>query len=227
MPVICPICEERTLSCKVDGLDIQPGSVKRNGIELRVTPLQQRIIEILSFKYPNFVPNDSIIMYVWGEDEPEEVNKNIQVHVCRLRKILPKLMLDIDNRYYSGYRLVEGDGRIRVRREGGTSLMWTDDEWEKLKEMQDSGRSLRQMSEELDRTEVSCRAKLFRELGNDAKIRLDHNPPRKWKETEVRKLFHMRESDGMTFEEISKVLDRSSILVRQYYYNNKPGGPRG
>lgn len=81
---------------------------KNASISLGICPFA--IMEILTLRFPAVVPRDSIISQIWPSKEPEHPEKNIQVHICTLRKAIAPLGLDIVNIYDVGYRLIPRAG---------------------------------------------------------------------------------------------------------------------
>lgn len=75
------------------------------------------ITEILTRRYPGIVSRDALIGHVWPQDEPDHPEKNIQVHITALRKMLAPMGLGITNVYDVGYRMVTLSGADR----GGVS----------------------------------------------------------------------------------------------------------
>jgi hypothetical protein len=164
-------------------------------------------------------------MYMWpNDDEPERAEDNLQVHVCRLRKVLGTLGLKINSIKGCGYSLTEADEvayTIDTRRGSNYWKAWTEEEYELARSMAVEGRSLREISEALpNRTETAIRIKLMARYGLRG-VQSSHDD-RPWTDDETKKVRRLWKQ-GLTVTEIAKRLDRSELRVRARLYFKRIG----
>jgi len=84
-------------------LDIQTLEVRRDGQPIRLTPLEFRILHILTANQGRVVPYDRLIDYAWGHDGGSPTH--LKIRVCSLRK---KLGMPISGE--TGIKAVVGTG---------------------------------------------------------------------------------------------------------------------
>ena len=106
----CPCCGAE-LQNQRPRVDLNANVFLHKGAQIHLSPTQAELMETLIRRAPGIVSHDTLIRHLWGQDEPADPRKNIQVHVCRLRVLLAPLGVSIVNVLDTGYRLyVEGEG---------------------------------------------------------------------------------------------------------------------
>ena len=106
----CPCCGA-ALQNRRPRVDLNANVFLFKGVQIHLSPTQAELMETLIRRAPGIVSHDTLIRHLWGQDEPADPRKNIQVHVCRLRVLLAPLGVSIVNVLDTGYRLyVEGEG---------------------------------------------------------------------------------------------------------------------
>jgi DNA-binding response OmpR family regulator len=84
-------------------LDVQTLEVRKDGQPVRLTPLEFRILHILTVNKGRVVPYDRLIEYAWGHDGGSPTH--LKIRVCSLRK---KLGLPVAGE--AGIKAVVGTG---------------------------------------------------------------------------------------------------------------------
>ena len=85
------------------------------GIEFdcrKLTCTHCRMLLLLAVGHRGIVSNHAFVDMLWGDAEdggPANTNRNIQVHMVRLRQIVEPLGLKIENSVKLGYRLIEAE----------------------------------------------------------------------------------------------------------------------
>jgi DNA-binding response OmpR family regulator len=125
----CPCCGK---PMKVDfpPIDLNTNTLSLpDGSRVRLCAIPAEIYHVLVRAYPHAAMTSSIISKVWGVTEGTEwPEKNLAVHISRLRKILDGVGLSIDSIRDQGYRLAKpgevlSDARIRQRRRANDATM--------------------------------------------------------------------------------------------------------
>lgn len=84
-------------------LDVQTLEVRKDGHQVRLTPLEFRILHILTANSGRVVPYDRLIEYAWGHDGGSPAH--LKIRVCSIRK---KLGLPVSGE--AGIKAVVGTG---------------------------------------------------------------------------------------------------------------------
>lgn len=66
--------------------------VRRNGQEIRLSPIATKILEVLMRASPNSVSREKIIHSVWGDEQPD--SNTLKVHIFNLRKQIDTVGLE-------------------------------------------------------------------------------------------------------------------------------------
>lgn len=110
---------ERALRDRIDELEEENRQLKEmlrpNLVfpkALGLSPTLEAIAAMLLARAPNLVPHESLLVQIWGEGGEK---RTLEVHVCKLRKILLKHGISIERIWGRGYRLnAENAERLRA-----------------------------------------------------------------------------------------------------------------
>ncbi|HEX5508770.1 MAG TPA: helix-turn-helix domain-containing protein [Pseudolabrys sp.] len=80
--------------------------IRPSGLAVTLSPRETALSFLLVRASPRILSRDFIIQGVWGEDEPENVDKCLEVMICKLRKKLTRLGILIETFRGQGYRLI-------------------------------------------------------------------------------------------------------------------------
>lgn len=102
---VCPCCGAalQNQRLRID-LNTNTFLYKTHSIPLRAR--EAELLSVLIDRSPGVVAHDTIVRCVWGQNEPGDPEKNIQVTICRLRKKLKGTGASILNVFEVGYRFV-------------------------------------------------------------------------------------------------------------------------
>jgi DNA-binding winged helix-turn-helix (wHTH) protein len=201
--------------------------ISRGEASIQLGPTPTRLLYMLACYFERFVSSEQLMLFVWHDDnEPEDAYSNINVHVCRIRKLVKKLGLKLASASGYGYRLVEGNKdvyTITYHSEGaGPGRKWTLEEKKTVIDMARAGHDMRAISKALGRSDTAIRRKLLYEF-NITGVPSDHNP-RPWTEEDDKR---MRSLANRPVAEIARTLDRGEVAVRsRLYYRRLRGGDK-
>lgn len=65
-------------------MDFKAKKAMRDGIELKLTPISFKLLEILVRESPNVVSREKLMQSVWGNEQPD--SNSLKVHLFNLRK---------------------------------------------------------------------------------------------------------------------------------------------
>lgn len=103
----CPTCGAglKNQQMRVD-LDTNTFLIRGYCVYLRAK--EAELLSILVARSPGVVTHDTLASRLWGVSEPADAAKNIQVHVCRLRRALAPFGAAIISIFNTGYRFDAG-----------------------------------------------------------------------------------------------------------------------
>lgn len=114
MTALCPCCGQAVRANDVL-LDYASNRLTHNGITIYGTANQIDLLGLLLMRSPRVATHDDIIKAIWGDSDPLNADKCVQVMVCELRKKLtPETGLRIETVYRRGYRLMKIDVDTRA-----------------------------------------------------------------------------------------------------------------
>lgn len=74
-----------------------------------LTATETKVAALLLRRRGKMVTHESIISYVWGDEEPDSVENVMCIHVSRIRRKVRPHGLDIEMIWGRGYKLVQVD----------------------------------------------------------------------------------------------------------------------
>ena len=243
---VCPYCEEESLEPSVPNLefDEDPSEIiagknnrtiytkagwKRykvtrgeNSLMLGGTPL--RILYMLACNFNDYVSTEQLILFTWHADnEPEDAYRNVNVHICRLRKIIGELDLQIVSASGYGYRLMEAGENIysitHIGKNYTKNTRWTGQELKFLADRASAGDDIRTISKVLGRSETAIKKKLLYALDMHD-VPSDHSP-RPWTEEDDETL---RSLNHLSVFDIAREMDRGEIAIRSRLFYRRLRG---
>lgn len=101
----CPCCGT-LVTAKIPIVDLNTNTVSWRGHSLKMRPQQVEIMHVLARKFPHIATREAIINALWAPDtQPDTGNKVIDVHICRIRKMLAGTGMSVDVVWGRGYVL--------------------------------------------------------------------------------------------------------------------------
>ena len=103
----CPTCGAglKNQQMQVD-LDTNTFLIRGQCVYLRAK--EAELLSVLVDRAPAVVTHGTLTERLWGASEPGDARKNIEVHVCRLRRALAPVGCSIINVFDTGYKFEAG-----------------------------------------------------------------------------------------------------------------------
>lgn len=92
---------KRGLPFKIDGLSVLFG----DGTEVCLTRAESCFFDAFVQCYPRTASRDYLLLYVYGDEEPDSAHNLVSVHIYNIRKKLAGTPVSIQNLWGVGYRL--------------------------------------------------------------------------------------------------------------------------
>lgn len=85
----CPCCDQEIEPRDEPIMDLGSNVLTFRGQAVKLRGVEAEIVDILAKRSPAAVSRADIVSQVWGLGEREGTVKQIDVHICRIRKMLP------------------------------------------------------------------------------------------------------------------------------------------
>lgn len=108
----CPTCGAGLKSQQIQ-VDLDTNTLLIRGQCVYLRAKEAELLSVLVRRAPGVVTCDTLVARLWGVNEPIDAKKNIEVHICRLRRALKPVGAAIINIFNVGYRFEAGANHER------------------------------------------------------------------------------------------------------------------
>jgi DNA-binding response OmpR family regulator len=108
----CPCCGQSIPVSDEVLVSLDTNSITVRGVSVRLEPREAEVLFVLAARMPAPIRRETIVAKVWGLWDGEATAKNVDVHICKLRRKLARVGLRIANyregaNVSGGYALVD------------------------------------------------------------------------------------------------------------------------
>jgi DNA-binding winged helix-turn-helix (wHTH) protein len=110
---ICPCCGQSVDTSDIM-LSLESNVIARGSRLLRLSPMEAEMMALLLQRHPNRVTIDHFWRAIYGRTEGPDSDMSLRTSICKLRKQIRPLGIEVESYYSRGVRL-EGGYRLVIK----------------------------------------------------------------------------------------------------------------